>query len=298
MAGDAAARRVGDEAVTTPDVVVAGRYEVGEGPVFDPRTGRLCWVDINGGLVCERDLATGEQVEHEVGLAVGAAVPRAEAEGFALAVADGLGFWNGELDLVEPLLADPDMRFNDAKCDSHGRLWAGSCHVAFEPGRGALHRWDGRGQSIVARGGFALPNGLGWTVDDRTMYFVDTFGYTLFRADFDVDAGEVGEFAPLATFDDSGWPDGLAVDVDGCVWLALWGGWEVRRIAPTGETVASVTMPVAQPSSCAFGGDGTLYITSAAAGLGEEELAAQPHAGSIFAVSTTTQGVPVHPFGA
>jgi sugar lactone lactonase YvrE len=284
--------------VSAPEVVVAGRYEVGEGPVFDPRSGRLCWVDINGGLVCERDLATGDHVEHEVGLAVGAAVPRAAADGFAVAVADGLGLWNGELDLVEPLLPGPDLRFNDAKCDSRGRLWAGSCHVAFEPGRGALHRWDGRGPSTVVRGGFALPNGLGWTADDTTMYFVDTFGYTLYRADFDADAGEVGEFAPLVTFDDSGWPDGLAVDVDGCVWLALWGGWEVRRIAPTGETVGSVRMPVAQPSSCAFGDDGTLYVTSAAAGLSDADLAAQPHAGSIFAVATGTQGVPVRAFAA
>jgi sugar lactone lactonase YvrE len=284
--------------VTTPDLVVPGRCEVGEGPVFDPRTGRLCWVDINNGLLFERDLATGEQVEANVGTALGAAAPRAEEDGFAVAVAEGLGLWTGELELTEPVLPEADTRFNDAKCDSRGRLWAGSCQVAFDPGRGALHRWDGRGPSVVVRDGFMLPNGLGWTADDTTMYFVDTFVHTLYRADFDADAGELGPFAVHATIENAGLPDGLAVDVDGCVWVAIWGGSEVRRIDPGGDVIATVPMPVSQPSSCAFGDDGTLYITSARAGLSDEDLAAQPHAGSIFAIATSTRGVPVHPFAA
>jgi sugar lactone lactonase YvrE len=186
---------------------------------------------------------------------------------------------------------------NDAKCDSRGRLWAGSNRMEFDRGGGALHRWDGRGPSAVVRDGFTLPNGIGWTVEDDTMYFADTFAYTLYRADFDADEGEVGPFSVHRTFGEE-WPDGLAVDVEGCVWVAFWGSSEVRRIDPRGEVVAVVPMPVTQPSSCAFGDDGTLYITSACAGLSEEELAAQPLAGSVFAVATATSGVPVHPFAA
>lgn len=281
----------------TPDVVVRARAEVGEGPVFDERTGRLCWVDINNGTLFETDLATGEQTESDVGLVVGAAVPRAREDGFAVAVADGLGLWNGTLDLREPVLPEPGRRMNDAKCDSRGRLWAGSTDVAFEPGGGALHRWDGRSPSVVVRGGFVLPNGIGWNLEDDTIFFADTFGYVLYRADYDADAGEIGPFSVLCSFGEE-WPDGLAVDVDGCVWVAFWGSSEVRRISPAGEVVGVVPMPVSQPSSCAFGADGTLYITSACGGLSEEELAEQPLAGSVFAVATSTRGVPVHPFAA
>ncbi|HET7568680.1 MAG TPA: SMP-30/gluconolactonase/LRE family protein [Gaiellaceae bacterium] len=288
----------GPERLPLPDVVVRARAQVGEGPVFDARTGRLCWVDINERTLFETDLSTGEQRETDVGLLLGAAVPREREPGFAVAVADGLGLWtDGALDLREPVLPEPHRRMNDAKCDSRGRLWAGSNHMEFAPGGGALHRWDGRGPSAVVRDGFTLPNGIGWTVEDDTMYFADTFAYTLYRADFDADEGEVGPFSVHCTFGEE-WPDGLAVDVEGCVWVAFWGSSEVRRIDPRGEVVAVVPMPVTQPSSCAFGDDGTLYITSACAGLSEEELAAQPLAGSVFAVATATSGVPVHPFAA
>lgn len=285
------------ERLPAPDVVVRARALVGEGPVFDARTGRLCWVDINNGLLYENDLATGEQIETDVGQVLGAAAPRANEPGFAVAIADGLGLWTGELDVSDPVLPEPDSRMNDAKCDSRGRLWAGSTAVAFDAGRGKLHRWDGRGPSVVVREGFNLPNGIGWTVEDDTMFFTDTFAYVMYRADYDADSGEIGPFSVHASFGEE-WPDGLAVDVDGCVWSAVWGSWEVRRISPAGEVTAVVPMPVAQPSSCAFGEDGTLYITSASAGLSDEQLAAQPLAGSVFAVATSTRGVPVHAFAA
>lgn len=280
-----------------PDVVVRGRYEVGEGPVFDPRTGRLCWVDINRGLLCERDLETGDQAETDVGMVIGAASPRANVDGFVVAVADGLGFWDGSLDVREQVIPGPHLRFNDAKCDSRGRYWAGSTHIAFEPGVGALHRWDGRNPSVVVRDGFVLPNGIGWTAEDDTMYFADTFAHTVLRTDFDADSGEIGAFA-VHWSRDGALPDGLAVDVEGCIWLAVWGSSEVLRLAPSGEVVAVVPMPVSQPSSCAFGDDGTLYITSACAGLSEKELAEQPLAGSLFALQTSTHGVSVHSFAA
>lgn len=282
--------------LAAPDVVIAGRAEVGEGPVFDPRTGRLCWVDITGGVLYQDDLATGAQASARFATMLGAAVPRAHVGGFAVAVSEGLGYIvDGELDVVEAVLPEPHRRMNDAKCDSRGRLWAGSNHMEFEPGVGALHRWDGRTPSAVVADGFILPNGLGWSPDDRMMYLVDSFAHTLLSAPFDADSGEVGTFASLCTID-SGLPDGLAVDVDGFIWVAVWGGAEVQRISPAGELVASVPMPVSQPSSCAFGDDGTLYITSATAGLSEADLTVQPHAGSVFALATDVRGVPVRSF--
>jgi sugar lactone lactonase YvrE len=286
------------ETYPQPDVLIAARASVGEGPVIDPRTGRLCWVDITEGMLYENDLDTGRSESAHLDTMLGAAAPRRDQPGFAAAVSDGFGLVvDGKLEVTDPVLPEPFRRMNDAKCDSAGRLWAGSTHMEFEPGVGALHRWDGTGPSSLVRSGFVLPNGIGWSPDDRTMYLVDSFARTLLRADYDAADGEVGEFRVLVDIAaEDGMPDGLAVDADGFIWVAHWGGWAVRRYSPDGELAATVPMPVAQPSSCAFAQDGTLYITSATAGLSEHDLAGQPHAGSVFALPTTMAGVPVAAF--
>jgi sugar lactone lactonase YvrE len=159
-----------------------------------------------------------------------------------------------------------------------------------------LHRWDGDSASAEIAGGFTLPNGLGWDADDRRMYLADSMARTLLVAPYDGDS-VTGAFTPVVQVGE-GLPDGLAIDTDSCVWIAVWGGWAVHRYATDGTLVARVPVPVAQPSSCAFGADGTLYITSARDGLTGDELAAQPHAGSVFAVATGTNGVPVQAFAA
>lgn len=284
------------ELLKAPDVVIPADAEVGEGPVFDPRTGKLVWVDITRGEMFQDDLESGLQVRTKLDTLIGAVAPRAAERGFAAAVSDGFGLIvDDALTVVDPVLPEPYRRMNDAKVDSRGRMWAGSTHLEFTPGVGALHRWDGRGPSTTVATGFILPNGLGWDADDSVMYLVDSFGYSLLAASYDTDDGAVGEFRQIATID-SGLPDGLAVDVDGFVWVAVWGGSEVRRYSRGGELVATVPMPVTQPSSCAFGADGTLYITSARAGLSEEDIAGQPLAGSVFALATSTRGVDVAPF--
>jgi sugar lactone lactonase YvrE len=281
-----------------PDVIVPARAMVGEGPIWDRRSGRLCWVDIIGGLIVESDLGTGVDVIASLGTLVGAAVPRDAAVGFAVAVADGFGYWvDDRLTIVDPVLPESYRRMNDAACDSRGRLWANSTHVDFVSGMGALHRWDGVGPSAVMADGFTLPNGIGWSPDDTIMYLADSVTHELLHAPYDAHDGDVGQFAPLCTID-SGQPDGLAVDIDGCVWLAIWGGSEVRRYSPAGELVGIVPMPISQPSSCAFGPDGVLYITSARSGLSPAELELQPLAGSVFALASGTSGVPVSAFGA
>ncbi|WP_433191914.1 SMP-30/gluconolactonase/LRE family protein [Nocardia sp. CA-107356] len=286
------------ELFPTPDVVIRAQATVGEGPVWDRRTGRLCWVDINNGLLFENDLATGGQSTSALGTLLGAAAPRAQDEGFAVAVSEGLGiFADGKLQILDPVLPEPTRRMNDAKCDSRGRLWAGSTHLDFVPGVGAVHRWDGQAPSSIVATGFALPNGLGWNAEDNTMYLADSMANLLFSAPYRSDEGEVGAFTPLCEIR-GGLPDGLAVDLDGCLWVAIWGGSEVRRYAPTGELIGRIPMPVEQPSSCAFADDGTLYITSASADISEDGLSKQPLAGSVFALATNTAGVPVQPFAA
>jgi sugar lactone lactonase YvrE len=279
-----------------PEVAIRADAETGEGPVFDRRTGHLVWVDIPHGSLLETDLVIGQTASTSLGTSLGAAVPRAGEQGFAVAVADGFGIVaDGLLDVVDRALPEADRRMNDAKCDSAGRLWAGSTHVAYEAGAGALHCWTGTEPSRVVATGLTLPNGIGWTADDTQMYLVDSMNHHLLRASFDAATGETGEFTEFARIE-TGLPDGLAVDVEGCIWVAVWGGAAVLRFDPDGRLIARVPMPVDQPSSCAFGDDGTLYITSAWAGLDDSARARQPLAGSVFALDSGTRGVPVSAF--
>src|SRR6218665_59892 len=281
-----------------PRVVIRAHAAVGEGPAFDARTGRLIWVDITGGCLFENDLTTGAQNTVHVDTLIGAAVPRASQPGFAVAVSDGYGFIiDGTLTLTAPDFPQAHYRSNDAKCDSHGRLWAGSNHMEFLPGEGALRVWEGHGASRIVHEGLTLPNGLGWNSDDTEFYLADSITRRLYVAPFDATAGSIGELTILREFtEDDGLPDGLAVDIAGCLWVAMWGGSQVLRINRAGEIIERVPMPCTQPSSCAFGTDGTLYPRSAATGPSKEDLAAQPDAGSVFAVSTSTRGVPVAAF--
>jgi sugar lactone lactonase YvrE len=167
--------------------------------------------------------------------------------------------------------------------------------MEFEAGKGKLHRWEGGKQNKVMVEGLALPNGIGWNYENTLMYLADSMAKKVYVSDFDLTDDFVPNFRELISID-SGVPDGLAVDMDGCIWLAVWGGSEVLRISPQGTILEEHHFPVTQPSSCAFGSDGTLYVTSARAGISEAELLNQPLAGSLFTLSTSTTGVPVAGF--
>jgi sugar lactone lactonase YvrE len=184
---------------------------------------------------------------------------------------------------------------NDAKCDSRGRFWGGSCQSSFVPGQGKLHRWDGGSTNKVMVENLTLPNGLGWNTENTLMYLADSMLKKVFVSDFDLADDFVPKFRELITID-VGVPDGLAVDVEGCVWLAVWGGNKVIRISPQGTIISEYLFPVSQPSSCAFGSDGSLYVTSARAAISDSDLLDQPLAGSIFRLATSTLGVPVSKF--
>lgn len=278
-----------------PSLLVDVPNEVGEGPLIDPRSGALVWVDMTAGIVHVYDPATAGLTTTAVPTILGAVAARATGSGFAAATANGFGLIdNGTLVMLDRCLPEPELRMNDAKCDARGRLWAGSTELAFEPGRGRLHCWDGVAPSTVAAEGFTLPNGLGWSPDSRRMYLVDSMTHDVLIANFDLERATVGTFEPWARIT-SGLPDGLAVDVEGCVWVAVWGGSEVLRFSPEGEVIARVAMPVTQPSSCAISADGTLYITSARAGLSAESLRVQPDAGAVFTLPVAVAGVPVAP---
>jgi sugar lactone lactonase YvrE len=306
-------------ATARPDVVVRADAETGEGPVWDYRTGELVWVDIPRGILHRSTVraatgatagaataaasATGSAVTGgsadravAVGMMLGAAVPDSAA-GWAAAIEDGFGLIDaaGRLEVADRALPEPSTRMNDAACDSHGRMWAGSLGKTFDLGGGKLHRWTHGQPSLVAAEGLTLPNGIGWNAANTRMYLADTKQAAVFAYEFDLDDGRLGgRQAMIEVPPARGQPDGLCVDADGCIWLAQWGGWRVCRYDPGGRLLRTVDFPVAQPSSCAFGPDTTLYVTSAREGLPPDHD--QPLAGSVFAFDAGVRGAPVGTF--
>jgi sugar lactone lactonase YvrE len=283
------------------ELVADVRAELGEGPAWDARTGVLSWVDILAGSVhvCS---ASGEQLRsHHVGRPVGAALPSGRG-GFLLA--DELGFTtlgvDGTAAQLLPLLGDaPDMRFNDAKCDPAGRALAGSMAADSTQAIGTLYRLDPGPVATPVLDGLTVSNGLGWSPDGRTMWFADSAKPQITGFEYDVETGEVGPKCSIIEVRDTpGVPDGLCVDDDGCIWLALWDGGKVRRYTPGGRVDTVVHVPVAQVTSCAFGGPGlsTLFITSSRWNLDAVALRSEPAAGGIFAVETHTTGPAATPW--
>jgi len=279
------------------DVILEARAELGESPSWDDSAEHLGWVDILRGELHVTDPATGNDTVVSAGIVVGAARPTTTVGRWAVATADGFGYLalDGTLDLVDPVLRDQPQRMNDAGVDPIGRLWAGSMGWSAEPGQGALHTWDGVAPSVVAVDGLSLPNGIAWSPDGQTLYFVDTVARHVFTASYAPADGHIGRIRPLLALPDA-LPDGLVVDAEGALWIALWGRAEVRRYAPDGRWIGRVTVPVSQPTSCALAPDGTLFVTSARIDLGEETLAREPLAGAVFAVHTGVPGLPTARF--
>lgn len=265
-------------------VAFAGRARVGEGPVWDHRANVLHWVDILAGTIHTGDPETGAQATISLPTLVGAAVPR-PAGGFIAATAEGFVAVDSNGAIGRRLTTLPDgYRMNDAKCDPVGRFWAGSNDMEFTPAEGALHVLlpDWRTEQILD--GLTLPNGLAWSLDGRTFYLVDTIAAELNAFDTHPDRPALTNRRLLARFPAHlGLPDGMTIDAQGCLWIAMWGGDRLLRVSPEGRVMLEVPMPVHQPSSCAFGGRDldVLYVTSARDGLDLDESDA---AGSVFAV--------------
>ncbi|MET7330883.1 SMP-30/gluconolactonase/LRE family protein [Nonomuraea sp. NPDC005650] len=266
------------------EVAVPGRARVGEGPVWDAGTGRLHWVDIPAGHLHTSDPATGRTSSVELPTLVGAAVPR-RGGGFVAATREGFATVepDGSMTVRRAILPDGE-RMNDAKCDRHGRFWAGSTAMDFEPGKGALHVLMPDWTSRVVLDDLALPNGLDWSPDGRTFYLADSIAGEISAFDSEPGSTAISRRRTLFRIPArSGMPDGLTVDAAGCLWVAVWGGDRLARISPDGDLLGEIPMPVHQPSSCAFGGPrlDVLYVTSAREGL---DLPDDDPAGSVFAL--------------
>jgi sugar lactone lactonase YvrE len=280
------------------DLFVDARARLGEGPVWDDRSGRLVWVDIEGRAIHSTDIASGSTTSLPMPLPVGIAVPR-RSGGFVAALEDGFHAVDadGRTQLVAPIDNEGGrLRFNDGACDPAGRFLAGTMayDYANAPGAGALYRLDPDLRVTRLLDDVSISNGLGWSPDGGTMYYVDTPTRRIDAFDYDVATGAISRRRRFAEIDGVGRGDGLCVDVEGAVWVALWPGWSVRRYLADGTLDAILPVPVAEVSSCVFGGPALdqLFITTAWSTLSDADREAQPHAGSLFRASVGVRGLP------
>jgi sugar lactone lactonase YvrE len=277
--------------ITTYEVAVRAQATLGEGPTWDGE--RLLWIDILGARLHTYDPVSGHRTVRVLDQHIGAVKPRAGGglvlnlrDGVALLDPDGSFRWLHH----EPV---PGRRANDAAVAPDGSLWVGTMRYDEAPGGGTLSRVTADGTHRTVLDDVAVSNGTGWSPDGRLMYYVDSPTRRV-----DVLDHENGQVSGRRTFveieDGAGFPDGLTVDADGCVWVALWDGGAVRRYTPDGELDRVITLPTPRVTACAFGGPDLtdLYITTARVGLD----APHPVAGSLLVVPGAGKGAPQQPF--
>jgi len=290
------------------ELVLHARAWLGEGPVWDLRRGVLWWVDILAGVVHAFDPASGGDRATVVGTEIGCVAPMADGR-LLLAGTDHILALDPETAETAPLAAFPPspvrLRCNDGKCDPAGRFWVGRVAFDLAPGGGSLLRFEPEGRSSTVLSGLTIPNGMAWPSDGRTMCFIDSPAREVMAYAYDPSSGALGQGRRLVGLDDldlpaEAVPDGMTVDEEDCLWVAIWGGGCVIRVDLGGRLLDRVELPVSQPSSCAFGGPdlADLFITSARHGLAPADLARRPLAGGLFRVRPGVRGRPAEAYRA
>lgn len=275
--------------MTTYEIAVREHAALGEGPTWDTAAQRLIWVDILGSRVHTYDPGSGRRTVMVTEQHVGAAKPRAGG-GLVLNLRDGVGLRDTDggfrwlhRDQV------PGRRANDAAVAPDGSLWAGAMRYDEAPGGGTLSHLTPGGTVRTVLDDVTVSNGIGWSPDGRLMYYIDS--PTRLVDVFDVDEGQrISHRRPLAAIEEgAGFPDGLTVDADGCVWVALWDGGAVRRYTPDGTLDRVIPLPAPRPTACTFGGPDLtdLYITTATTGLPTPP----PLSGSVLVIPGAGKGL-------
>jgi sugar lactone lactonase YvrE len=270
----------------------------GESPIWVPEEKALYWVDCEGRKLFRLDTGTGRHQVFQAELPVTAIGRRAKG-GWITATKKGLAFWDAQSNrfrfIVDPEAGHADHRCNDAAVDRQGRLWVGTMNQKdLFADTGSLWRLDPDLQLHKMDTGFAVPNGIAVSPDDRTLYVTDMFHGKIVAYDFDAPSGAIRarrDFARVPK--DAGVPDGLIVDAAGYVWSAHWGGWRATRYAPDGTVDREVRLPAANVTCMAFGGEdlSELYLTTAWFFLSEEDRRKQPWAGDLFRLKTQVRGL-------
>jgi sugar lactone lactonase YvrE len=283
------------------EVVLDAHAHLGEGAIWHSQAQRLYWIDILAGKVHIYDPATAVNRTIDVRQPVGTVVPR-RSGGLMLAITHGFASLNLDTEdvtiLVDPEAHLPHTRFNDGKCDPSGRFWAGTMSDADPavPHQGTLYMLDADHNVWPRLSNVSISNGIVWTADKKTMYFIDTLAHSLDAFDYDDATGEISNRRVMFTMDAAdGFPDGMAIDSEDMLWIAVMGSSHVYRWDPVNaKLLETITLPTRQIASCAFGGPNLdeLYITSGTIGLDAATLAREPLAGALFKVKTSVRGVP------
>ena len=278
--------------IFSPESVVAPSCTLGEGPVWDSVNSRLLWVDIPEGNIHEWHPRDRRHEVTHVGVNVGAIALDAK-DGLVAATARGFARVCLDDGLVR-YIADPeshlsDNRFNDGKSDPAGRFWAGTMdEVNNTPQAGKLYALEHDGSVSLKIPEVSCSNGMAWSLDNRVFYHIDTPTREVTAYDYANETGAItNRRVTIVIPEEDGAPDGMTIDIEGMLWIACWGGWKVARWNPhTGQKLMEINLPVSLVTCCTFGGDSLndLYITTAKGGLTDDELAAQPLAGSLFVV--------------
>ena len=287
----------------TAELVLDAQAVLGEGPLWHAPTQKLFWVNLLDGEVHLFDPATNEDRVVEVGQPVGTVVSR-QAGGAMVAVANGfasLDLESGELTVIHDPEADmPENRFNDGKCDPAGRFWAGT--MPYDPGSptGSLYCMDIDHSVRKMLDGVMISNGIVWTSDNSTMYYVDSLTRQVAAFDYDVSTGDISNRrVAVSVPEDFGVPDGMTIDEEDTIWVAHFGGSRITHWNPAnGELLGKIDVPASQVTACAFGGPDLtdLYITTARFELDDEALKEEPAAGGLFVATPGAKGVAAFEF--
>lgn len=280
------------------------RSELGECPCWDEKYDKLFWIDT---LRCELYIYNSHQnslTTFPTDSCPGS-YALCETERLLLATQKGIGFLeikNGYITyFCNPESDKNNNRFNDGKCDPYGRFWVGTMDENGATGKGSLYcvHADLRIKKVLSN--ISVSNGMAWSPDNKTMYYIDSPQKSVFSFDYDLESGDIkNRRVAIDTREIQGLPDGMTIDADGMLWVAMWGGEQIVRWNPqTGKLLSTVPIPTDNVTSCTFGGKNMdeLFITTARTGLSAKDLLLQPHAGGVFRFKTSTNGFKTNRFG-
>jgi sugar lactone lactonase YvrE len=291
-------------APSPPVACTTEQCELGEGVRWDERRGELLRLDILAGRVYRDSVADDGGLSpvrsYQLPGTVGAIAPVQDDESWLLAADRSFVYLSadGERRTLASV-ATEGTRMNDAACDPQGRFWAGSVARDQQAGAAALYRLDRDGHSAMILTGLTISNGLGWSPDGRTMYLVDSGPGVVHAFRFEPEVGTISDDRLLINVPEQvGSPDGMTVDADGDLWVAIYGGGRIQRYSPDGQLREELFVPAAQTTCCAFAGPGLhrLYVTTATEHWTDEQRRAEPGAGLVYRFDTKATGRPANPF--
>lgn len=295
--------------VNVETVIEKSCLSIGEGPHWDERSQTLLYVDINEGAVHRWSAETGKDESHKFDTFCSLVVPCRKG-GYMVSVGNSICHFDWDtkkLQVLHTVDEGKKTRVNDGKCDPSGRLWFGTMGqenvpAVVEENQGTLYSLEVDGSIKKHKEGVTISNGLAWSADNKTMYYIDSIPRKVFAYDFDIKTGTMSnervavDFGGKETMPTLGFPDGMTIDTEGKLWVACFFAGQIYRFDPeTGKQIGSIPVPAKRTTSCCFGGKNfdEMYITCSAFGLTEEEWKETPLAGSVFrATGLGVKGTP------